>query len=172
MNKKEQQQFVDDLIEFFGPTIISAKALEKALKAIIPRLPARLVPFLPFLLLAFEIAKLLYKHRKEITDTIGPLTKQVSNEVRKGTDSIAGIFSPLPKKIGRKLSRLLAYLPVALEIAKASYEKNSEKVGNFTAPLPSKVKKKIGRIVKKRKVKKKKRKVKKKIGRIVKKRIG
>ena len=150
MDKKEQQQFIDDLIEFFGTTIISAKALERALKAIIPRLSVRLVPFWPFLLLALEIAKLLYKHRKEIRDTIGPLTKQVSNEVRKGTDSIADIFSPLPKKIGRKLSRWLAYLPVALEIAKASYEKNSEKVGNFTAPLPSKVKKKIGRIVKKR----------------------
>ena len=147
MDKKEQQQFIDDLIEFFGTTSISAKALERALPAIIPRLAGlttRLVPFLPFLLLALEIAKLLYKHRKEIRDTIVPLTKQVSNEVRKGTDNIAESLSPLPKKIGRKLSRWLAYLPVALEIAKASYEKNSGKVGNFTAPLPSKVKKKIG----------------------------
>ncbi|MYC74253.1 hypothetical protein F4X10_00570 [Candidatus Poribacteria bacterium] len=128
MDKKEQQQFIDDLIGFFGTTIISAKALQRALPAIISRLPVRLVPFFPFLLLALEIAKLLYKHRKEIRDTIGPLTKQVSNEVRKGTDGIADIFSPLPKKIGRKLSRWSAYLPVALEIAKASYEKIVKKL--------------------------------------------
>ena len=128
MDKKEQQQFIDDLIGFFGTTIISPKALRRALLAIISRLPVRLVPFFPFLLLALEIAKLLYKHRKEIRDTIGPLTKQVSNEVRKGTDGIADVFSPLPKKIGRKLSRWSAYLPVALEIAKASYEKIVKKL--------------------------------------------
>ena len=151
MEKKELQQLITDLIASFG---ISVRALQPALKVIIPRLPVRLLPFLAFLPLAIEIAQLLHKHREKIRDTIDPLTKQVSNEVRKGTDGIAEIFSHLPKKIGkkieRKLSRWSEYLPFALEIAKASYQKNSGKVQSLTASLPSKVKKRIARKVKKR----------------------
>ena len=139
-------------VKIMEPTMISLEALKKALIAITPRLPMSLQKLMPTLLpclpLAFEIAKLLYKHREKIRDTIDPLTKQVSNEVRKGTDSIADIFSHLPKKIGRKLRRWSAYLPFALEIAKASYEKNSRNVRRLTDPFPSKIKRKIGRILK------------------------
>lgn len=131
--------------------MISLGALQTALKAITPRLPIgvqRLMPgLLPFLPLAFEIAKLLYKHREKIRNTIGHLTKQIPSEVRKETQEIAEIVPRLPKKMGRKLRCWLAYLPFALEIAKASYEKNSGKVRSLTAPLPIKVKKRIGRIL-------------------------
>ncbi len=132
--------------------MISVGALQKALKAIIPRLPMRvqkLMPgLLPFLPLAFEIAKLLYTHREKIRDIIGNLTKQTPNAVKKEANGIAETVPRLPKKMGRKLRRWLEYLPFALEIAKASYEKNSGKVRSLTAPFPSKVKKRIGRILK------------------------
>ena len=154
MEKKEQQQFINVIIEALGTTVISRRALKKALEAIINLLPIavlRLIPrLLPYLPLAFEIAALLYKHREKIRDTIVPLTKQTSNAAKKGAAGIVEIVSHLPKKIGRKLSRWLAYLPVALEIAKAHYEKNSSKVQSLTAPLPSKLKKRIAKKVKKR----------------------
>lgn len=63
-------------------------------------------------------------------------------------NGIAETVPHLPKKMERKLSRWLEYLPVALEIAKASYQKNSGKVRSLTTPFPGKVKKKIGRILK------------------------
>ena len=132
--------------------MISVGALQIALKAIIPRLPKgiqRLMPgLLPFLPLTFEIAKLLYKHREKIKDVVGNLTKQTSNEAKKEVNGIAETVPYLPQKTGRELRRWLAYLPFALEIAKASYEKNSRNVRRLTSPFPSKVRKKIDRILK------------------------
>ena len=132
--------------------MISVGALQKALSAIIPRLPKgvqKLMPgLLPFLPLALEIAKLLYKHREKIRDIAGNLTKQISNEAKKEANGIAEIVSRLPKQMGRKLRRWSAYLPFALEIAKASYQTNTGKVRSLTVPLPSVVKKKIDRTLK------------------------
>ena len=132
--------------------MISVGALHKALNAIIPRLPKgvqKLMPgLLPFLPLAFEIAKLLYKHREKIRDIVGSLTKQISSEAKKEANGIAATVPRLPKKMARKLRRWLAYLPLALEIAKASYQTNTGKVHSLTAPLPSVVRKKIGRRLK------------------------
>ena len=129
--------------------MITVRALQTALNAIIPRLPSdiqKMIPgLLPFLPLAFEIAKLLYKHREIIRDTVRNLTKQISNESKKEAAGIAESKPCLPKAIGRKLGRWLAYLPFALEIAKASYEKNNSIVRHLTDPLPSKIKKKIRR---------------------------
>jgi hypothetical protein len=132
--------------------MISLGALQKALIAITPRLPMsvqKLMPtLLPCLPLAFEIAKLLYRHREKIRDIIGNLAKQTPNAVKKEANGIAETVPHLPKKMGRKLRRWLAYLPFALEIAKASYEKNSGNVRRLTDPFPSKIKRKIGRILK------------------------
>lgn len=132
--------------------MISVRALQIALKAIIPRLPRgvqKLIPgLLPFLPLAFEIAKLLYKHREKIKDVVGNLTKQISNEAKKEANGIAETIPHLPQKTGRELRRGLAYLPFALEIAKASYKKNSRNARRLIDPFPSKVKKKIDRILK------------------------
>ena len=132
--------------------MISVGALQKALNAIIPRLPKgvqKMIPgLLPFLPLAFEITKLLYKHREKIRDVVGNVTKQISSEAKKEANGIAETIPCLPKKMGRKLRRWLTYLPFALEIAKASYGKNSSKVRSLTAPLPSVVRKKIGRRLK------------------------
>ena len=123
-----------------------------ALEFILPRLPKRvqrLIPgFLKFLPLALEIAKLLYKHRQEIKDIIENLTERTSAQAKQVSDSIAMTVSRLPKKVGRKLSRLLKYLPFALEIAKASYRKNDKKVQRLTASLPKKTKRKINRLLK------------------------
>lgn len=132
--------------------MISLGALQKALIAIIPHLPKgvkKLLPgLLPCLPLAFEIAKLLYKHREKIRDIVGNLTKQASNEAKQEANGIAETIPRLPKKMGHKLRRWLTYLPFALEVAKASYQKNTGKVRSLTMPLPSKVKKKIDRILK------------------------
>ena len=131
--------------------MISLAALQKALTGIMPHLPRglqRLMPgLLPCLPLAFEIAKHLYKHREEISDILGNLTKQTSKQAKRGAQGVAEIAPRLPKKIEPKLKRWAAYLPCAVDIAKASYEKNSEKVRSLTTPLPSKVKKKVDRIV-------------------------
>ena len=132
--------------------MISVGALQKALNAIIPRLPKgvqKLMPgLLPFLPLAFEIAKLLYKHREKIRDIAGNLTKQISSEAKREANGIAEAVPLLPKKIREKSRRWLAYLPLSLEIAKASYQTNTGKVRSLTASLPSNIKKKIGRRLK------------------------
>ena len=111
--------------------VIDIALLEKALKAILPHLPKRiqrLIPaFLECLPLALAVAKLLHKHRREIRDTIENLTERTSKQTKQVSDSIAMTVSRLPKTVGRKLSRLLKYLPLALEIAKASYKKKSQK---------------------------------------------
>ena len=123
-----------------------------ALKVIIPHLPKKvqkLMPgFLACLPLALEIARLLYKHRQEIRDIIENLTKHTSAQAKQVSDSIAMAIQRLPKKVGRKLSRLLKYLPFALEIAKASYRKKDKKVQRLTTSLPKKTKRKINRLLK------------------------
>ena len=132
--------------------MISLGALQKALTGIMPHLPRglqRLMPgLLPCLPLAFEIAKHLYNHREEISDILGNLTKQTSKQAKRGAQGVAKIAPLLPKKLGPKLKRWSAYLPYAVDIAKASYEKNSGKVRSLTTPFPSKVKKKVDRLVK------------------------
>ena len=104
--------------------------------------------FLAFLPLALEIARLLYKHRQEIRDSIENLTERTSAQAKKVSDGIAMTVPRLPKKVGRKLRRRLKYLPFALEIAKASCRKNRKKVQRLTTSLPKKTKRKIDRLLK------------------------
>ena len=104
--------------------------------------------FLAFLPLALEVAKLLHEHRQEIRDTIENLTERTSAQAKQVSDSIAMTVPRLPKKVGRKLSRRLKYLPFALEITKASYRKNRKKVQRLTTSLPKKTKRKIDRLLK------------------------
>ena len=104
--------------------------------------------FLAFLPLALEIARLLYKHREEIRDTIENLTKRASRQTQKVSNGVAMAIPRLPKKVGRKLRRRLKYLPFALEIAKASYRKKRKKVQRLTTSLPKKTKRKIDRLLK------------------------
>ena len=121
------------------------------LRPIIPHLPRaaqRLMPgVLAFLPLVFEIANLLYKHREKIREIVGNLAEGVSTQSRKETDGIAETIPRLPRKRARWLTRRLAYLPLALEIAKASNQKNMKRLRNLTTPLPGNVKRKIGRIL-------------------------
>ena len=98
--------------------------------------------------LALGIARLLYKHREEIRDIIENLTKRASKQTQKASNGIAMAIQYLPKKVGRKLSRLLKYLPFALEIAKASYRKNDKKVQRLTTSLPKKTQRKINTLLK------------------------
>ena len=131
--------------------MISIGALLRALKAVIPHLPRgvqRLMSgVLAFLPLTFEIAKLLYEHREQIRDIIDNLTGQISDQVRRETQGIAETIPHLPKRVARWLRCWLAYLPLALEIAKASNRKNIERVRGLIAPLPSRVKGKIRKIL-------------------------
>ena len=53
----------------------------------------------------------------------------------------------LPRRRARWLKRRLVYLPLALEIVKASNRKNMKRLRNLTAPLPGNVKRKIRRIL-------------------------
>ena len=123
----------------------------KLLRPIIPHLPKyaqRLMPgVLAFLPLVFEIANLLYKHREKISEIIGNLTERVSTESRKETDGLSEAIPRLPRKKARWLNRRLAYLPLALEIAKASNRKNMKRLRNLTAPFPGNVKRKVHRIL-------------------------
>ena len=123
----------------------------KLLRPIIPHLPRaaqRLMPgVLAFLPVAFEIANLFYKHREKIKEILGNLAERVSTESRKETDGLSETIPRLPRGRGRWLKRRLAYLPLALEITKASHRKNMKRVRNLTAPLPGTVKRKIGRIL-------------------------
>ena len=132
--------------------MINTAPLLNASKVILPHLPKslqKLMPgFLAFLPLALEIARLLYKHRQEIRDTIENLTKRASKQTKKVSDGIAMTVPRLPKKVGRKLRRRLKYLPFALEIAKASYRQNRKKVQRLTTALPKKTKRKIDRLLK------------------------
>ena len=132
--------------------MINTASLLNASKIIIPHLPKKvqkLMPgFLAFLPLALEIAKLLYKHREEIRGMIEDLTKQTSKQTKKVSDGIAIAAQRLPEKAGRKLHRWLVYLPFALEIAKAFYEKKQKKIRALTVSLPIKIKRKIDKSLK------------------------
>ncbi|MCY3740045.1 MAG: hypothetical protein OXH00_03385 [Candidatus Poribacteria bacterium] len=132
--------------------MINTVPLLNASKVIIPHLPKslqKLMPgFLALLPLALEIAKLLYKHRQEIRGMIKNLTKHASKQTKKISDGVAATVPRLPKKVGRKLRRRLEYLPIALEIVKASYGKNHKKVQSLTFPLPNKINKKIDKLLK------------------------
>ena len=124
------------------------------LKPIIPHLPKAAQRFMPgvlaFLPVAFEIANLLYKHRGKIKEILKNLAERVSTESKEETDGLSETIPRLPRGRGRWLKRRLAYLPLALEIAKASNRKNMKRVQKLTAPLPGNVKKKIGRILRER----------------------
>ena len=126
----------------------------KLLRPIIPHLPRaaqRLMPgVLAFLPVAFEIANLLYKHRGKIKEILKNLSERVSTESKKETDGLSETIRRLPRGRARWLKRRLAYLPLALEITKASHRKNMKRVRNLTAPLPGTVKRKIGRILRQR----------------------
>ena len=126
----------------------------KLLSPIIPHLPKAVQRLMPgvfaFLPVAFEIANLLYKHRGKIKEILKNLSERVSTQSKKETDGLSETISRLPRGRGRWLKRRLAYLPLALEIAKASHRKNMKRVRNLTAPLPGNVKRKIGRILRKR----------------------
>ena len=131
--------------------MVSVEKWLKLLRPIIPHLPRAVQRFMPgvlaFLPLAFEIANLFYKHREKIREIIGNLAERVSTQSKRETDGIAKTIPRLPRRRARWLTRRLAYLPLALEIAKASNRKNMKRLRNLTAPLPGNVKRKIGRIL-------------------------
>ena len=132
--------------------MFSADKWLKLLRHIIPHLPRsvqRLMPgVLAFLPLAFEIANLLYKHREKISEILRNLAERASTESREETDGLSETIPRLPRRRARWLKRRLAYLPLALEIVKASHRKNMKNLRNLTAPLPGNVKRKIDRILK------------------------
>ena len=131
--------------------MVSVEKWLKLLRPIIPHLPRSVQRFMPgvlaFLPLAFEIANLLYKYREKIREIIGNLAEGVSTQSRRETDGIAETIPRLPRRRARWLTRRLAYLPLAFEIAKASNRKNMKRLRNLTAPLPGNVKRKIDRIL-------------------------
>ena len=131
--------------------MMSVEKLLKLLRPIIPLLPRSVQRFMPgvlaFLPLAFEIANLLYKHRAKIREMFENLAERVSTQSRRETDGIAEAIPRLPRRGARWLKRRLVYLPLALEIAKASNRKNMKRLRNLTAPLPGNVKRKIRRIL-------------------------
>ena len=131
--------------------MITLETLLKALKAVISYLPKgvqRLMPgVLGVLPLVFQIVQLLYKHRKEIKDIIDNWFGQTSDQAGRETQAIEETIPHLPKRVARWLRRRLAYLPLALEITKASTGRNIERVRSLMAPLPSGVKRKIRRIL-------------------------
>ena len=131
--------------------MLSVEKWQKLLKPIIPHLPKtaqRLMPgVLAFLPVAFEIANLLYKHRGKIKKILRNLSEGVSTESRKGTDGLSETIPRLPRGRARWLKRRLMYLPLALEIAKASHRKNMKRLQQLTAPLPGNVKRKVQRIL-------------------------
>ena len=124
----------------------------KLLRPIIPHLPKAVQAFMPkvFIILqvVFEIANLLYKHRKKIKEILENLTKRVSTESREETDGLSETIPRLPKRRARWLKSRLECLPAALEIVKASNEKNMKRLRNLTAPFPDDVKRGIDRILK------------------------
>ena len=131
--------------------MMSVEKLLKLLRPIIPHLPRAVQRFMPGVLaslpLAFEIAHLLYKHRGKIKEIFENLTKRASTQSRRETDGIAEAIPRLPRRRARWLKRRLVYLPLALEIVKASNRKNMKRLRNLTAPLPGNVKRKIRRIL-------------------------
>lgn len=131
--------------------MISLGALQKALKAIIPHLPRGVQRLMPAILgslpLVFEIAKLLYKYRKQIRDIIDNLRAQTSDQAKRETQAIKETIPHLPKRIARWLRHRLRYFQLALEIVKAFNQRNIERVRSLIAPLPSRVQRKIDRVL-------------------------
>ena len=129
--------------------MMSVEKLLKLLRPIIPHLPKSVQRFMPGVLaalpLAFEIANLLYKHRGKINEIFENLTKRASTQSRQETEGIAEAIPRLPRRRARWLKRRLVYLPLALEIVKASNRKKMKRLRNLTAPLPGNVKRKIRR---------------------------
>ena len=131
--------------------MMSAAKLVTLLRPIIPHLPKAVQRLMPGVLaalpLAFEIAHLLYKHRGKINEIFENLAERTSTQSRRETDGIAAAIPRLPRRRARWLKRRLVYLPLALEIVKASNRKKMKRFRNLTASLPGNVKKKIGRIL-------------------------
>ena len=131
--------------------MFSADKWLKLLRPIIPHLPKSLQRLMKGVLaslpLVFEIANLLYKHREKISEILGNLAERASTESREETDGLSETIPRLPRRRARWLKRRLAYLPLALEIVKASHRKNMKKLRNLTAPLPGNVKKEVHRIL-------------------------
>ena len=123
----------------------------KLLRPIIPYLPKSaqrlMLGVLASLPLVFEVANLLYKHREKISEILGNLTERVSTESRKETDGLSETIPRLPRGRARWLKRRLVYLPLALEIVKASNRKNMKRLRDLTAPFPGNLKKKVHRIL-------------------------
>ncbi|MCE2402270.1 hypothetical protein J4G08_15460 [Candidatus Poribacteria bacterium] len=132
--------------------MISITSLRPAINAMIPHLPkaagitlTRISPFLP---LAMELAKILYKHREKIGTVASKLAAHTSNGIKKGTDGVVKTVPYLPKKAGRKLRAYLEYLPLALEIVKVSYSKKGKRFHKLTKKFPNEVKQKINNMLK------------------------
>jgi hypothetical protein len=89
-------------------------------------------------------------NRGKIKEILENLNERASSQSKKETDGLSETLPSLPRAKGRWLKRRLAYLPLALEIAKASNRKNMKKVQNLTAPLPGNVKRKVRRILERR----------------------
>ena len=130
--------------------MISMTALRPALNAVIPHLPkaagAALTRTLPYLPLALELATVLFKHREKIGAVASKLAVHTSTDIKKGTAGIVQTVPYLPKKIGKKLRHCLQFLPLALEIAKASYKKKGWRLYRLTNEFPNEVKQKINRM--------------------------
>ena len=133
--------------------MVSMTALRPALNAVIPHLPkaagAALTRMLPFLPLALELATVLFKHREKIRVVVSKLAVYTSTEIKKGTAGVAKTVPYLPKRVGKKLRHCLQYLPLALEIAKASYRKKGRRLHKLTREFPKEVKQKINEILNK-----------------------
>lgn len=127
--------------------MISMTALRPALNAVIPHLPkaagAALTRMLPFLPLALELATVLFKHHEKIGTVASKLAVHTSTKIKQGTTGVVKTVPYLPKKIGKKLRHCLQYLPLTLEIAKASYKKKGRRLYRLTSEFPNEVKQKI-----------------------------
>ncbi len=127
--------------------MVSIAALRPALNAVIPHLPkaagAVLTRTLPYLPLALELATVLFKHREKIGTVASKLAVHTSTGIKKGTTGVAKTVPYLPKKIRKKLRHCLQFLPLALEIAKASYKKEGRRLYRLTSEFPNEVKQKI-----------------------------
>ena len=131
--------------------MISMTALRPAINAVIPHLPKAagitLTRILPFLPLAMEIAKILYKHREKIGMVASKLAAHTSSGIKKGAAGVVKTVPYLPKKVGRKLRRYVEYLPLALEIVKMSYSKKGKRFHKLTKKFPNEVKQKINKLL-------------------------
>lgn len=127
--------------------MISLAALRPAVNAVVPHLPKAagnlLTRSLPYLPLAFELAKVLYKHREKIGSVAGDCATQTAN----GVMYIARVTHHLPKRVGSKVKGYIQYVPLSLEVAKESLS-NKNKVCIVTRQFPIEVRQKIERTLK------------------------